>query len=136
MSLSCEISSEFVFCLKKWSRNQSLFVNAHNYKSLQILFSTCYERNAFFSKLAFYSLTFRMPYLGVELSWENLFFLGGINTSFSPLCNVMKIKKLCFPTLCRVSQIASHIFLIIFPNFSRFPGKLPDILSEIARKFM
>ncbi len=34
-----------MFCVKKWSRNQRSFVNVHNYKSLQKLFSTHHERN-------------------------------------------------------------------------------------------
>ncbi len=32
---------EFVFCVKKWSRNQCVFVNAHDYKSLKPCLHEC-----------------------------------------------------------------------------------------------
>ncbi len=69
------MSWKFVFCVKKWSRNQCSIVNAHNYKSVQKLSSMCHERrtsNPFFLKLAFRNLDLWTPYLNVKLNfWDN-----------------------------------------------------------------
>ncbi len=125
--------------MKKWSRNQCSFINAHNYNTLLKLFFTSHERkilNAVFSNLTFWNFDLRntIPRSRIELLRQ---FFFSEHSSFFPLCDALKILKSCFPSLCMVSQIASQILLktLLFYNFRCIFSTVPVFLIDIFYQF-